>query len=424
MPAQGHGLQGRTGIKFMAEGGEKQGPLVPPVPKQFRVVGGDGERWAGDRRARPAGGIGLTGCLDPMGGIGSTVCLDPMGRIGSMVCPVPVGGISPTDCLNPLGGFGLTGGFGPAGGVSKATTYEVPGIRHRLARGGGRLIGGLGPRAPGHPIVPEPRRSGRNPGREEILQVRPVPGQAQVGAAEKGHPAPVHWRLDPPGWGWLALRQTMGLHQAVGITGGGDLPLQPRIVTTLWQPEPRRHTPSQGLEGRPAHPQLGRHCPGLIPQQGGEAVGRRRGQQFHPAGVVQPHPGGDQIPAQAREKLFPACFDNFLVPTEQGPSPRISLAPPLRHAQALAPVQVSAKARRQTRVREHGQQGRGQGEAKAQAATPRLRRRQDLQQGQIAVGDGLVEPVLLQGPLLVRLAHVGQVRMEHQGQLSDSRRHG
>src|SRR2546423_248168 len=111
----------------------------------------------------------------------------------------------------------------------------------------------------------------------------------------------------------------------------------------------------------------------------------------------------EAFPVKHRERvhgLVPARSMNFLI------------------RQIEQPFEVPLVTSAQERVIKHGAEGGREGERKAELEFIALPAFKQLEQGQVALGDGFVQPIFLEKLLVLRMADKRQVRVEHQREIT------
>jgi hypothetical protein len=145
-----------------------------------------------------------------------------------------------------------------------------------------------------------------------------------------------------------------------------------------------------------------------------KAVRRAAGDDFERARVLQPLERAHQVAAIAIVEQTPQVIEVLaIVPRER---PELRVLPRALHflvaelAQAIEPLRVPLD---QQLIAQHAHERRGQRQRDAERNAVRHAAIEDLEQRQIGLGDGFVKPILLEELRILRMPHVGEVRVQH-----------
>ncbi len=219
-------------------------------------------------------------------------------------------------------------------------------------------------------------------------------------------------------------RAPVGVQQAVRLQEGvvqvllAQELLHPRIVAALREPEAPRVVPEVPDVGAHRHRHLGAHRVRNQAHGGQEAVAGAGGDQLQVAALHQAGQRRQEVaPILALEGLA-AGAETLQVHAGQLGKPGVAPgAFDLALGQLQQAFQVGEVAGLQQRVAQHLRQAGGNRQGQAERHPVALQPLEDRQQRQVGLGNGLVEPVLLQEALGFRMAHERQVGVQHQGQV-------
>ena len=202
----------------------------------------------------------------------------------------------------------------------------------------------------------------------------------------------------------------------------GEIAIDARRVPALGQPDAARIAAEVHAVVRGGHPDLRAHRFRMHHERQ-EAVRRAAGDDLQDAVVLQPLEGSDEVALVPIVKQPPQVVEVLAV--VPGERPELGIVPQPVHflvGQLAERIETLRVPREEQLVAQHANERRRQGHRDAERDPFVDAPVEDLEQRQVRLGDRLVEPVLLEELGIFRVAHVRQVRVEHDGE--DAAGHG